>query len=390
MKRILAYNDYYIPAVKCGGPVTSIRNAVMALKDEFEFYIEAANHDFGDDTPFPGIGDEWYDVGPAHVRYHRDGELDFNYKNTEEFIREVNPDIMWFSGLLVPNKIHNAIRVGEKLGIPVLISPRGEASPDRMCLKGYKKYPYAAFVSLLGIYKKKNVFFHATSDDEIIGLRKYFHIKKERIFEVPNIGVVATNRIAREKNVGEIRIMFISRIHEVKNLHFAIRAVNNLKSNVVFDIYGPIESEEYWKICEEEMNKAPTNVKINYCGKVNPNEVGEIYQKYDCFLFPTLNENYGHVIAEALANGCQIVLSKGTTPWDDLNMKAGFVCDLEKIEQFTDALERIANESNEDYMIALNNVYKYYSEKTSDDNAVVGHKEMFNSIIGLCDELYGR
>lgn len=32
MKRILAYNDYYIPAVKCGGPVTSIQNAVNALR----------------------------------------------------------------------------------------------------------------------------------------------------------------------------------------------------------------------------------------------------------------------------------------------------------------------------------------------------------------------
>ena len=50
MKRILAYNDYYIPAVKCGGPVTSIQNAVNALRDEFEFYIEATNHDFGDTT----------------------------------------------------------------------------------------------------------------------------------------------------------------------------------------------------------------------------------------------------------------------------------------------------------------------------------------------------
>ena len=119
MKRILAFNDYYIPAVKCGGPVTSIRNAVVALKDEFEFYIEAANHDFGDNTPFPGIDDEWYNVGLAHVRYHKDGELDFNLKKMETFIREVKPDIMWFSGLLVPNKIHNAIRVGEKLGIPV-------------------------------------------------------------------------------------------------------------------------------------------------------------------------------------------------------------------------------------------------------------------------------
>ena len=382
MKRILAYNDYYIPAVKCGGPVTSIQNAVNALRDEFEFYIEATNHDFGDTTPFPGIGDDWYKVGFAHVRYHKDGELDFNYKKTEEFIREVNPDIMWFSGLLVPNKIHNAIRVGEKMGIPVVISPRGEASPDRMKLKGYKKYPYAVFVSLLGIYRKKNVFFHATSDDEIVGLRKFFHIKKERIYEVPNIGVVATERKNdKKKKAGELRIVFISRIHEVKNLHFAIQAVNKLKVKAVFDIYGPIESAEYWKICEEEISKAPSNVKINYCGKVNPNEVGEIYQKYECFLFPTLNENYGHVIAEALANGCQVVLSKGTTPWDDLHMKAGFVCDLNRIDLFTDALERIAMESADEYKNALDNVYEYYLKKTSSDNAVLGHVHMFKDII---------
>lgn len=384
MKRILAFNDYYIPAVKCGGPVTSIRNAVVALKDEFEFYIEAANHDFGDNTPFPGIDDEWYNVGLAHVRYHKDGELDFNLKKMETFIREVKPDIMWFSGLLVPNKIHNAIRVGEKLGLPVVISPRGEASPDRMCLKGYKKYPYAAFVSILGIYKKKNVFFHATSDDEIIGLKKYFHIDQKRIFKVPNIGVVACERLAMKKNAGELRIMFISRIHEVKNLHFAIRAVNKMKSNATFDIYGPIESEEYWKICEGEIKKAPENVHINYCGKVDPNEVGDVYQKYDCFLFPTLNENYGHVIAEALANGCQVVLSKGTTPWDDLHLKAGYVCQLDEIDSFTEALESIAAESEKDFKKAVESVYNYYSEKTNSNDAIIGHKRMFNKIISDC------
>ena len=390
MKRILVFNDYYIPAVKCGGPVTSIRNVVMALSDEFEFYIEAANHDFGDNQPFLNIGSEWYKVGPAHVRYHRDGELDFNLKNIEVFIKEVKPDIMWFSGLLVPNKIHNAIRVGEKIGIPVVISPRGEASPDRMCLKGYKKYPYAALVSLLGIYRKKNVFFHTTSDDEIVGLKKYFHINEKRIFEVPNIGVVASKRSNQTKTSGEVKIMFISRIHEVKNLHLAIQAVNRMKSSAVFDIYGPIESEEYWKVCKNEMKNSPENVRINYCGKVNPNEVGEVYQKYDCFLFPTLNENYGHVIAEALANGCQVILSKGTTPWDDLDTKAGFVCDLNKLEQFTEALEKIADESNEDYGVAISKVYKYYHEKNSADNAILGHKKMFNTVIGICDELYGR
>ena len=384
MKRILVFNDYYIPAVKVGGPVTSINNAANALKDEFEFYIEAANHDFGDKTPFPGIDDEWYKVGPALVRYHKDGELDFNYHNIEKFIKEVNPDLMWFSGLLVPNKIHNAIRAGEKLNIPVLISPRGEASPDRMVLKGYKKYPYAFLVSLMGIYKKRNVYFHATSDDEIVGLEKYFHIDRNKIFEVPNIGIVANKKkMSYRKEYGNIKIMFISRIHEVKNLHLAIHFVNKLKCKVNFDIYGPVENEEYWRKCERIIAQSPSNIIIQYCGKVSPERVGEIYQQYDCFLFPTSNENYGHVIAESLANGCPVVLSKGTTPWDDLHDKAGFVCDLNNPDQFTEALETIAKMNESEYFKLLNSTYEYYSEKTKDNNAVSGHRSMFNKIINI-------
>ena len=118
--------------------------------------------------------------------------------------------------------------------------------------------------------------------------------------------------------------------------------------------------------------------------KVDPNEVGDVYQKYDCFLFPTLNENYGHVIAEALANGCQVVLSKGTTPWDDLHLKAGYVCQLDEIDSFTEALESIAAESEKDFKKAVESVYNYYSEKTNSNDAIIGHKRMFNKIISDC------
>jgi len=382
MKKILAFNDYYIPAKKCGGPVTSIKNAVEALSDEFEFYIEAANHDFGDKEVFPDIGDEWYQVGKAHVRYHADGDLDFNYKAMEAFISEVNPDVMWFSGLLVPNKIHNAIRVGEKFGIPVVISPRGEASPDRMKLKGYKKYPYAFLVSLLGIYKKDNVFFHATSDDEIVGLTRYFHIDKSKITEVPNIGVMAAqrnNRYVKEKGV--IRAMFISRIHEVKNLDYAVKVFSMLDCQGVFDIYGPIESKDYWAKCEDIMKAAPKNVTIRYCGKIDPSDVSLIYQKYDCFLFPTQNENYGHVIAEALANQCPVVLSRGTTPWDDLDQRAGFVCSLYNDQEFVSALKSIAEMDDDDFGRFIDRTFDYYYGKTKDSDAVLGHKKMFDDYI---------
>lgn len=383
MKKVLVFNDYYHPAKKTGGPITSIHNAAEALKENFEFYIEAVNHDFGDKTPFEGIGEGWYEVGSAKVRYHHDGELDFNYKKIEEFIKEVNPDLMWFSGLLLPHKLHNAIRIGEKMGIPVLISPRGEASPDRMVLKGYKKFPYALLCTLMGIYNKKNVYFHATSDDEIVGLQKYFHIRRDRIFEVPNIGVVQRPRSTEYcKHKDSLRIMFISRIHKIKNVHIAIDIVNKLNCDAVFDIYGPIETPEYWKICEEKMKESPANVKVRYCGQVNPMDVSNVFSQYDCFLFPTANENYGHVIAESLANGCPVVLSKGTTPWDDLDGNAGYVCELSDTEQFVKALSKIADMDNDAYRALVENTEKYYFKKTEDSDCVEGHKKMFVKVIG--------
>lgn len=386
-KKILAFNDYYIPATDVGGPVTSISNAVKALSDDFDFYIEAYNHNFSDKKPFENIEvGKAYNVGDAVVYYHPDGYLDYNYSRMEVFIKMVDPDIMWFSGLLMPNKLHNAIKIGEKHNIPVVISPRGEASPDRMCIKGYKKYPYAFLMKLYGLYRKKNVYFHVTSNDEIEGLVKYFGIDEARITLVPNIGVVASPRDKNyKKEKDKLRIVFLSRIHEVKNLLFAIEIVKKLKCEAVFDIYGPIESKNYWQKCQYAIVNAPSNVKINYRGKVNPGAVGDVFRRYDCFLFPTINENYGHVIAESLANGCPVILSKGTTPWDDLDGIAGYVCDLRNVDQYVEVLEELSSFNDECYSNLSISTIDYYRLKSEDDCAVLGHRKMFDSIILLKD-----
>ena len=95
--------------------------------------------------------------------------------------------------------------------------------------------------------------------------------------------------------------MFVSRIHEVKNILLAIQIVKSLKCKAVFDIYGPIESKDYWDLCLKEMEHLSENIQINYCGLLPMDEVGKTFQNYDAFLFPTINENYGHVIAEAVS-----------------------------------------------------------------------------------------
>ena len=282
----------------------------------------------------------------------------------------------------MPHKVHNAIRVAEKMGIPTIISPRGEASPDRMALKGYKKYPYAVLCNLLGIYHKENVFFHATSDDEVVGLKKFFKVRQDRIYQIVNIPVaVAENPIFPSKQKGSIRIMFVSRIHEVKNILLAVQIVKKLKCKAVFDIYGPIESKDYWNLCLKEMESLPENIQINYCGLLPMDQVGKTFQNYDAFLFPTINENYGHVIAEALANGCPTVLSKGTTPWDDLDGVAGYIADLKNENEFKMKLEKLALLDEEEYTALRKSTIEYFKRKQDEEGAIAGHAQMFIDVI---------
>ena len=43
-----------------------------------------------------------------------------------------------------------------------------------------------------------------------------------------------------------------------------------------------------------------------------------IFDSADLFVLPTFNENYGIVVAEALARGIPVLTTKGT-PWEELN-----------------------------------------------------------------------
>ena len=55
-----------------------------------------------------------------------------------------------------------------------------------------------------------------------------------------------------------------------------------------------------------------------YPGSADHEQVPQIIERYDLFFLPTLGENYGHVIAEALTAGTPVLLSDAT-PWRNLN-----------------------------------------------------------------------
>lgn len=379
-KKVLVFNGYYIPAKKYGGPTISLAAIVENCSDDFEFYIVAANHDLNDDKVFENIHEGWNQVGKAQVLYIDLNEINYKPKKIRELLTSVKPDLVWLVGILVPADKWFVAPECRKLGIPYLVSPRGEVCENTFHLKYRKKKIVADVARLIGVYK--NAWYHATSEEEREGLVKYYGAPRNRIFLVPNI---AANLHAKERTIekkpGELRIVFISRIQEKKNLLTAIKAVNLLSGDIIFDIYGPMEETEYWSKCEEEIKNAPQNVQIQYCGALSPDQVGATFAKYHCFLFPTISENYGHVIVEALSNCCPVVLSKGTTPWDEINNRSGYICELNDVMSYKIALIKIIEMDSITYDSLCEATGAFYEEVMQRSDAVSKHIKMIGDCI---------
>ena len=182
-----------------------------------------------------------------------------------------------------------------------------------------------------------------------------------------------------KKKQGSLRIIFLARIHRSKNLAYAIERVLGLEGDITFDIYGPLEHEDYWQTCRALMEKAPDHIRIRYCGSVPVGKAGETFSRYDCFLFPTLSENYGQVIAEAIQAGTLPVISRATTPWDDL--EGGKAIPLAQPEAFTGELQALCQMDESQFAQKRKLLHQYAQRKLNIKELTDRSKALFAAAV---------
>lgn len=375
-KTIFIFIYGYLPGTKYGGPVTSIYNFTEYFGDKYDIRIVCSNHDHGSTEVYLGIVPEWNKVGKANVMYLSEAEYEEN-----RFYRIMNPFsviMVYLTGVFSYVLNHAAIKAAGRLSIPVVIATRGEILKNVLAMKKYKKVPYLWFIKKCGEFK--NVHFQITSEEEREQLVKYLRIPENHLIMLPNIHSKAILAPHPEKKKGEVKILFISRIHPKKNLLDAIKAVINVQGRVKFDIYGPIEDELYWTECQKTISIASNNVQIHYRGALNMEKARESYYRYHVFLFPTLSENYGHVIVEAMIANCPVIISKGTTPWDDINGRGGFVIDLHDIQALQKAIQTIVNMNSGGYKLLQQSLEIYCKEKLKINELLEGYENMIRQI----------
>ncbi len=355
MKKILIFTDSFLPGFKGGGPVTSIANLVQLLNQEFNILVCTKNHDFGEAVPYKDIvSDKVTKYKEYNVIYVSNMGKDSISKVVDEF----NPDILYLNSFFSKTTqlvmLLNRFTFKKKL----IVAPRGELQTNALNIKKTKKSIYLFFYKLFGFYK--DVYFHSTDTIETDRIKNMFHV--DTIVELQNaVKIEEFQPLSKKRD--ELKIIFVSRISRKKNLHFALNILKNVKGNVVFDIYGPKEDEKYWRECEEIIKSLPKNVKVSYKGSLSQSEIVPKMREYHCFLFPTLSENFGHVIVEAMQAGLVPIISN-QTPWRDLeSVNAGWDIELDKKEQYIKAIEVLCGMNREDYSKKSFSIIEYIHKK---------------------------
>ena len=377
-KKIAFFIGCYLPAKKYGGPVTSIYNVVDNLSDTYEFYIIASDHDLNETKRLPGIKEGWNKVGDAKVLYLKDSE--FTKEKFTAVLNEIQADMVYLSSVFSYKMNFPAIQASRKLNIPMIFAPRGELCEGAIRIKTFRKRLFIYFERLIRIFH--GIYFHATSQEEEQGIIKYLKIDKNLMFNISEMSCKVNLNNMRKKDGNTLKIIYMSRLVTKKNLLFAIQQTAKCKADIVFDIYGPIEDEEYWNNCKSELDKCPANVRAKYCGAVLPGEAVKTFSNYDVFLFPTLSENYGHIIAEALSTGCHIIISKETTPWDDVDGKGGFALPLDDTKVWSETIDMIANMTDAEYEKFNSLLREYVQNKLDNRKLKNSYIEMFTQVMG--------
>jgi glycosyltransferase involved in cell wall biosynthesis len=380
--KVLLFCDYYLPGYKSGGGVRTIVNIVERLGDEFDFRIVCRDHDgLADKKPYTTVKiNEWNEVGKAKVFYLSPEKIKLS--EIKKLINETEPKSIYtnsfFSTFTVFILLLRRFRRIKK--IPLIISPGGELSKGAMRLKKEKKKLYLTFAHALGLYQ--NIIWRASAKPEAEDINIYKG-KGGKVFLASDLPqkIIFPDYKQEEKPIkqpGELRLVYLSRIHQMKNLMFLLKLLEKINGKVLLDIYGPFEKPKYVEECKNQAAKLPDNILTSFRGEVHNDDVSKIISKYHLFCLPTLGESFGHIIIEALSGGCPILISD-RTPWRNLSEKqVGWDLPLEEPEKWLEILKYCVNLGNEDYLRLSVSAREFAVKWLSDESVVKSNRELFS------------
>lgn len=240
-------------------------------------------------------------------------------------------------GLWLPVN-HWVSRFARKHRIAMIAQPHGMLEPWAMNHKAWKKR------LAWNLYQRRDLesaaVLHATSQREAENFRQLG--LRPPIAIIPHGTDLPEWRDLADPKGLPRKILFLSRIHPVKGLLNLVQAWQIVKpAGWKMIIAGPDEGG-HQKIVEAAIQHAGLQDEFEFTGSVYGDDKEALYRSADVFVLPTFSENFGLVVAEALACGVPVITTKGA-PWQGLHThRCGWWIDI-GVEPLVVALREAMN-----------------------------------------------
>ncbi len=374
-KKILVFADWYEPAFKAGGPIRSCVNFAAHMKWDYEIYIFTGDRDLGDDRPFAQIeNNRWLAQDNLHIYYASPGAL--NWENILIEIRNISPGYIYLNNMYSKYFTVYPLLM-KRLGMikgQVVLSPRGMLKSTAVQYKSGKKKLFFQLLKLLRIPGR--IVFHATDVTEEADIKNLFG-NDITIKQISNFPPQEKPLQYIHKESGVVKLIFVGRVHPIKNLTFLLRCLQFITGNIILTIVAAIEDEAYWLECREIIKSLPETITVELQQDVPHHQIKQLINERHVFVLPTLGENFGHAIFEALGAGRPVLISD-QTPWRNLQQHhAGWDLPLIDEKAFVQVLQEVAGMDDETFQEWSVGAWQYAKNFTDRSDLKEKYKELF-------------
>lgn len=262
----------------------------------------------------------------------------------------------------------------KKNRVPYFVFTHGMLGPwfkTNFPLKHLKKWLYWPWAEYWVLRKAKAVLF--TCDEERLLARKSFWLYKAKELVVG----FGTSRPPIKKQLSDQKVLntfpelatkrivlFVGRMHPIKGADILIESfseIAKIDKNVHLVMAGPDHEGHVSKLQTLAKNLGIAS-RITWTGMLQGDEKWEIFHLSEVLCLPSHHENFGVVVAEALACGKPVLISNKVNIWREISSaSAGFISE-DNIEGTTDSLRQWLSLNNSDYNTMSSNALKCFED----------------------------
>lgn len=208
---------------------------------------------------------------------------------------------------------HVAARVARELRIPLVVSPRGMLEEWAIAYRGWKKRLAWSLYQEADLTGARACC--ATSGEEARQLRQLG--LRMPVAVIPNGVEIPERPVPTLPRLGIRTVLFLSRIHPKKGVLDLVRAWAALRPlGWRLLIAGPDE-DGHANVVRAAVAACGLGGDVEFTGEVGGEVLQQLWGLADLFVLPTRSENFGMVVAEALAREIPVITTRAA-PWAEL------------------------------------------------------------------------